>query len=463
MKKIHKKLLLSILISCLLVTLVIVLRSFWYEPEVSITKRPAPVTVPVTPMVHTPEQFGANGFDTKPDTTALQKALNAGGIVQLQNHATYIIDRPLVSKQSIVIETKDYAQAPATILQQSKETAFIFDNKPIASTTVAKNVAYNKPYVVVKDATGMKEGDLLHLRSTKLWYWDNRGYLTKGELHKITKIEGNTIYLDRTTQERYKVDLTETVTATAYPNAKLQIRNVSFAHPNPYNTVMMKVSYTSNAHFDKLSITNSQRVGLLLNATFQSVVSQANVNLGTTKDITSGYGIQDYGGSETLITDSTFMRVRRGVDFSGDTPSRYGTVRHSKAYGYKDGVLASGNSGFGTHSTAEHITFENNYVENFSYGFVTRGTYITIKNNIHTGFSRSFVATSYGNHVNLLHNTYKSRYNSSLENFVVLLDSYRGDMIAAGNTVENIKGPFIKGNAAQLDKTTIMDNNINTR
>ncbi|MFJ5759287.1 hypothetical protein ACIQAA_09190 [Neobacillus sp. NPDC093182] len=408
-----------------------------------------------------PEDFGANGFDNDPDTNSLQKAIDHSDTLLLKGGAKYIIDAPLESSHTITIKSED--SRPAMIIQRSSESALLINNVEKASTFVSKKIAYNQPYVELNDTKGIEPGDLIHLVSSKLWFWDNRGYLKKGEMHRVTKVEGKKVYLDTNTNGKYNVGKDESVTAKVYPQISLELSNVSFTHPTPLKTVMVRVSYTIDANINNVSVTNSKLLGIQLKNTYNSIVNNVKINLGTTKDITSGYGIQDWGGRGTLITNSTFARVRRGVDFSGDTPSRFGTVTHSKAYGYKDGVLASGNSGFGTHSTADNITFKNNYVKNFSYGFLSRGTNITVENNVHEGASRSFIAVSLGNHVNILNNSYKSINNSSLEGFIMLLDSYKGTIKASGNKIDGLNGPFIKGKTENLQDLTVKDNRVTTR
>ncbi|WP_000794048.1 hypothetical protein, partial [Bacillus cereus] len=268
----------------------------------------------------TPEQFGATGLGKEFDTQALQKAINSGSHLILKSGATYLIDKPLIINHSIKIETSKKNGKPAIILQKNKDSALIFKNDPVKSTYVKQTINPNQSYVVLESTEGMKIGDLLHLKSDKLWYWDNRHYLTKGELHKITKIQENKVYLESPTSEYYKIKEGEKVTATTYPEQNLELYNISFKHPKPQNTTMLKINYTSNARIEGISVINSKVTGILLNKTFHTYISNSYVELGTTKEIPTGYGIQDYGGIGNIITTSTFKKVRRGVDFSGDTP-----------------------------------------------------------------------------------------------------------------------------------------------
>ncbi|NEX80246.1 right-handed parallel beta-helix repeat-containing protein [Bacillus thermocopriae] len=452
-----------IILSILIVVLVLIsIKSFFTNsPEVVKEPKIQKTSPQKETLVHTPEQFGANGFDNEPDTEAIQKAINSGNTVILKSGATYIIDETLKSSHSINIKT-DHSEK-AKIVQKKNKSALIVDNQPVVETYVTKQILTNQSFVVLANTKGIKPGYLLHLKSSKLWYWDDRGYLKKGELHKVIKVEGKKVYLDRPIVENYKVGKEERVSASIYPNISLQLENITFTHPKPLKTIMLKINYTMNTNIENVIVKNSKRIGILLDTTYQTFVKKVFIDLGTTKDISSGYGIQDYGGTETLITDSVFKRIRRGVDFSGGTPSRYGIVRNSRAYGNKKGELASGNSGFGTHSTAEYITFENNYVENFNYGFLVRGRNITVKENILKGYSISFIAITYGNNVKVLKNTYHSINNSSLEMFILFLKTYKGTIDVQGNVVNSLKGPFIKGDIGQLESLILRKNTIQSK
>jgi hypothetical protein len=432
------------------------------EPEVTIETNVEPaITKPPKikePTMVTPEQFGANGWDKKTDTKALQKAIDSGSTLILKSGATYIIDQPLVITQSIKIYTN--GEKAAVISQKSKNTALVVENEPAISTYVSQEISSNQPYVVLKSIKGIKPGYLLKLKSSRLWYWDDRGYLTKGELHRVTRVEGNKVYLDAPTVEDYSVGKGEIVSATVYPELSLQLENITFSHPKPSTTVMVKVNYTINSKITSVSVKNSKQIGIFLNSTFKTEVHDADIDLGTTKDINTGYGIQDYGGSGTIIAESTFKRVRRGVDFSGSIPSRYGIVKDSKAFGYKTGTLASGNSGFGTHSTAEYITFQNNYIENFNYGFLVRGRNMTIQDNTLKGYSSYFITILYGDQVKVLNNNYQRLATSNLSNFIFLSNMYKGSIEARGNVAEEITGSFIKGDIDQLESLFLDENRI---
>lgn len=318
------------------------------------------------------------------------------------------------------------------------------------ATELIEEVVPGQSYVVVRDSHGMKAGDLLHLKSDKPWYWDDRRYLKKGELHKIVNIEENTLYLDRPVSDGYKVRQGETVKALSFPDQYFNLENLNIRHSHPSDTVMVKVNYASNSALTKVSIQNSQKIGIYLNKSYNTTISHANIILGTAMVVQTGYGIQDYGGSGTKITDSIFQQVRRGVDFSEDTPSRFGVVENSKAYGPMEGTLAEGNSGFGTHSTVEYITFRNNYIENFDQAFLPRGNHITINHNAAKNLKKTFVSIFYGDNLVLEKNTSSGQSGNQIESFILVPASYKGSISACDNKANNVRGPFLKGNMEQL-------------
>ncbi|KKK38786.1 hypothetical protein WQ57_07345 [Mesobacillus campisalis] len=428
--------------------------------EYLITPRNESINKPTknNPVINTPEQFGANGYDEKPDTKALQEAIDKSDILLLKSGATYIIDEPLVSNHTIEIKSDNQTKTPPIILQSSMDSAFVFENKPKFSTKVSEPIYQKDTFVVLNNTKGISPGDLIHLKSSTLWPDDNRGYLKKGELQKVLKVEGNKVYFERPMADEYKIDKTEQITAKVYPKLTLKLSNITFSHPEPYNTVMIDINYASDSIIKNLFVRNSKHTGIILNNTYNTKVSKVNINLGTTKDINTGYGIMDYGGTGTLVTESKFINVRRGVDFSGGTPSRYGKVTDSRAVGFKPDTLAGGNSGFGTHSTAEYISFENNTIENFNYAFLVRGNNVSIIGNSVEGSTRNFIYLSFGDNIKLENNTYDNKGVNSLNSFIMLSPTYKGSIIAKKNTILGLKGPLINGDLGMLNSLSLSGN-----
>jgi hypothetical protein len=345
----------------------------------------------------------------------------------------------------------------ATIIQNSKDSAIIADQPASGIANVTKSIYRGDKYITVSNTKNMKAGQLFYLKSDKLWYWDDRGYLTKGELNRIQSIDGNKVYLERPADEGYSIS-NENLNVTTYPLMSVTISNIIFTHPTAVDGVLLKISHVANSNFSRLSVNNSKTAGLILYTTYKSNVTNSYFDLGTTKDITSGYGLQDYGGTDNVFTYNTFKHVRRGIDFSGVTPSRYGLAEYNTSYGPDPGVMASGDSGFGTHSTAEYITFKYNTIYGFSYAFNNRGNHNVIENNKHYGNAKAFVGAGHGGNMTLNYNTYDKQKSRGYKNFVISFGDYEGFIRMYGNSANGVYESPIYLGSKNINSLYLMHN-----
>ncbi|MCA1033595.1 hypothetical protein LCL90_03035 [Bacillus infantis] len=400
-----------------------------------------PATGSAVQSTVTPEQFGANGFDLKPDTEALKKALNSGAdVVFLKDGASYIIEERLKVNRSIKIAS---GPKKATIIQKSDTQGVLYFRNPAKTAAAAsQKITKGSSFITASNTAGIKAGDILELKSNKLWKWDNRGSLTKGEIHLVKSVSGKNIYFTSKTDDSYDSGKGEKVTVRTYSPNTIVLENINFTYPKPTAATAIIIDPSLNSSFKNISVQNSKLTGLKLVKNVKATVSQSSFKLGTTKEISTGYGVQDYGGLRNQITRSTFEEVRRGIDFSGDIPSRFGVADYNSATGPAKGTLAAGNSGFGTHSTAEYISFRNNTVKNFDYQFVSRGDYISFTNNSGSGQSKAFLHTNYGDHITLANNRYTSINKSSLDYFILRSSSFGGSIKQQGN--KGLYRTFIK-------------------
>ncbi|WP_404356385.1 right-handed parallel beta-helix repeat-containing protein [Cytobacillus firmus] len=386
-----------------------------------------------SPDIITPEEFGADGFDKKPDTTALQKALDTGAdAVQLKEGATYYIDQTLTAQKSIKIFS---GKKKANIIQLSEnEKVLVFKNRAKSMTKVAEDITKGNLSIAAESAEDAQPGDIIELKSDRLWHWDHRNTLTKGEIHTVENVSGNKIHLSSKTNDSYSISKDENVTIKLYSPKTIHIENIRFSYSKPVTNTAIVIEPTIDSTFKNLNISKAKQTGIKLIKNINARVEKSFFSLHTDKKIAMGYGFQDYGGRGTTISNSTFEKVRRGIDFSGDIPSRFGRAANNRAYGPEKGTLAAGNSGFGTHSTAEYITFEDNYAENFDYHFVSRGNHITFKDNSGTGNARAFLHVTHGDNVTLENNSYTSTEGSKLEYFILKGTRFDGNIIQDGNT-----------------------------
>jgi hypothetical protein len=405
----------------------ILLLAFIVLPAILLFFRPSPASISA------PEDFGADGFDREPDTEAIQKALDSGAdIVELKEGATYYIDQTLTADQSLKLTS---GPKKANIIQKSEEErVFYFRNRARSPLYLADDVKKGTKAIKVTAAKKAQPGDIIELKSDVLWHWDNRNSLTKGELHTVEKISGNTIYLSSNTDDSYAISEGEKVTINLYSPKTLYIENIRFSYTKPVKNTALIIEPAVESVFKNINVSKAQETGIKLIKNINATLDKSFFSLQTDETVPTGYGFQDYGGRGTTVKNSTFEKVRRGVDFSGDIPSRFGRVENSTAYGPDKGTLAAGNSGFGTHSTAEYITFENNTVENFDYHFVSRGNHISFLNNSGTGNARAFFHITHGGDVKLEGNRYEDKDGNELDYFILKGTEFDGHITEDRNT-----------------------------
>lgn len=381
----------------------------------------------------TPEEFGAKINDSRDDTNAIQKALNKYGTVVLEG-GTYEIRKTLNIKKSVNLISKD-EKNPATIKNNGNSLA-ISAKAPIRYKGNIKisMLKDDKKIKIPKDVK-VEIGDLIHIKSDKLWYWNNRDSLYKGEVHKVDDINSKDISLSDSIYDNYDSD--ENLYITIYKESNIVIKDIKFINNILKDNIMIESDGFQDSKYINNIIEGSKQIGVLIRNNYNSNIEGNKITLGTTKDINTGYGIQDYGGTNNKINNNTIYKVRRGVDISGITPAHSILVEGNKVYGYNVLELATGSSGYGSHSTAVSVRYKNNYSYGFEYGFVLRGKDEIVENNIVEENEKSCVEVAYGTGSVIKNNTRKGKVRN--ESFLHVFKDYRGETKIINNKTENTK------------------------
>lgn len=383
-----------------------------------------------TNTIGTPEEFGAKTNDNKDDTLAIQKALNKYGIVRLKDGGVYNINKTLTINKSMQLYSG--TQNPATIIM-SGEASAIKGKAPINATIKIKQYLKAGTNTIKLPAnTNISTNDLIHIKSNKLWYWDNRDSLYKGELHSVTSFKNGIVTLSEGLFDSYLS--TEELTITIYKNSKITLQGINFKHPNAKGTVMLEFEGFKDSKYYKLGIENSKKIGLLVKNHYNSTIDANTVKLNTSKDIPTGYGLQDYGGTNNKFRNNYITKVRRGIDASGKTPSHNTLIENNKAIGQNASELATGSSGFGSHSTAVNTTYRNNTSQNFKYGFVLRGKNQKVEGNTVINPSLAVVEVAFGSTSVVNNNISKG---STTPYFVYCFKEFNGSSKITNNTTYN--------------------------
>ena len=437
------------------------------EPNAEVPVESNTEPPPSTSSVGTPEEFGANAFDTEDDTEALQQALDTYDTVKLTDGGVYYISDTLYIKKNQKIYTPEVR---ASIIQTVPLAAL--SNVPKLKTTLKLNKWLKKGQSAIQIAApdsmisdlfesdtvdsntselDIATNDFILMRSDQLWKEDNRGYLRKGEIHLAQSYTDGLLTLSEDLFDTYYAS--ETVTMNIYEPMTVELDNIEFKNSTHVFNTLISIWYTQNSVFKNLNIANAKEAGIILQYNYKATIENSTFHLGITKDDSqTGYGIQDNGGIYTSISECTFRGVRRGVDLSGNVPNWYSTVENCEAYGPMNTTqLATGNSGFGTHSTCMYATFRNNYVKGFRQGFALRGSNLLLENNTVYGNQDYFLQATHGTNITVQKNTY-TRFSkkTKLPVFANLTQSFSGKI----KLINNQSSPVTKWTSKAKNTST---------
>lgn len=416
--------------------------------------------VPLVKEVY-PQWWGAIGDNSNDDTSAIENALNMQSTVVLLSGRTYKTTSNITIYGNVSL--KSSGAIPAVIAPSGDFTTFTFKatSVAIASTTVSAEMEIGDKSVTLSSTANISVGDLLVFTSDVLWYWDNRDSLYKGELHTVKSIAGDVVTLTSPVADNYDITGVETVTVSVFPRKSVYIENIRI-EANPHiRSDIIDIYYMQDSYIEGLELINSDGAGLSLNACYNTLVNKASINLNADTSVGLGYGIQDRGGMFTKITHSNFTNCRRGVDFSGRIPSRFGEVSNSTVSHEDSFDLET--SGFGTHGTAEHILFANNIISGTRVGILVRGGNISIIGNTFSGKGQQCILASFGNNLYIGGNFVSSAANrirlnqglghSSWKEFLYIgIDFDAGGKITVfGNNAFQLRGQFIYTSQPDID------------
>jgi hypothetical protein len=358
--------------------------------------------------------FGAVGDGVTDDTAAIQAALDSGLKNIIFPAATYKINSAVNIPQT---DNLTLDLMGSTIEINGGYSAFQYVDAGSTSINITSNdIVRGRNYFICNsssDASNFSAGDLILIKTTTLWYQDDRGSTYKGELQLVERVSGSTVFIQG---EMY--DVYDTATDTISVQKLNSINNFCLKNGTIYNNRTsaqnggLNLYSLINPIIDNLVIDNHSIIGLQLKQCYSGIVQ--NCKITRSNDAGTGYGIELSNCTNTKVYMSYFNNCRRGVDLSGIYPSHVCEVIGNTAEGSgvdtTGAVMTSnsGQSGFGSHAQSVGGVFKDNKIINCRYGFNSRGFDELIQNNLMYGRGEYFVASTFGSNLTVDGNVYFS-------------------------------------------------------
>lgn len=402
-----------------------------------------------------PPLKGAKGDGITDDTQALQTILNS------YNNVYFPSGDYLVKNTLNITSNASLLGHNARLISHTLNARILLATGTLKSvnTSVTSDINIYDNQISLTNTTGIEVGDILQIKSNILWYFDNRGELFKGETFEVGHVDhtNKKLTLNIDSSDGYSLQ-NETIQVMVIKPIKVEIEGISFINGN-VGLNQNKDSVIRNCLIDNPNGTTGVSVNNSVRMTVEKTTIKNCFNTST------GYGLQDNASTNTKVLNCHFSNNRRGIDFSGGTPSRFGTVRGCsvEANGYNNSGthIFTYSSGFGTHGTAEHITFENNQLQNVREGFVIRGKSCIVQNNKLRGKVSFGVSFSAGEDLIVDGNTYESlRFFKTTTSGDLTRFSSMGMFVTC--TIENvINNLTITNNKADVLRTTLLNIHAN--
>lgn len=365
----------------------------------------------------------ANGNDWQP---AITKAVELGHItgqtVVLKSDKVYNIASTL-NFQGKNVSIASFGAKPAIIHAPGQRFHVLSIETPIDTHIryLSANQQINSHGWVISNGADIKPGMLVNIKSTIPWYFDprtDRSDARKSEHHRVTHVEGNTVYFEDPSNDGYDITM-ETVELAFWEPIHIKLDNITVRgehQPFSDTALAMRGITIEGAYEPLLNDVNTENLaytGILMRHSYRpSIIGGHGYG---SNYVGTGYGVQFSGCAWGFAFNRAFWNCRRGIDVSGghiisrqtviDTCSIFGSGRQGDGtwYGWTpDGKLGIQNFGFGSHGPADHTTYRNCKTANLHMPYGFRGGNETVEGGIHFGRTRNgVVALSSGSNATI--------------------------------------------------------------
>jgi hypothetical protein len=274
------------------------------------------------------------------------------------------------------------------------------------TVTIDGALASGTDTLLVDDASNIRVGYLIELRSNKAWYYDDAKLQPKGELHYVRKVSSDTVWTRHVTFDSYSAS--EDVDVIVYEPITVQIAGVNFIYPlndDQANGIALEARYWGpGSRITNCSIQESDLTGLQLTSCFNIRIDNSDI-VGCDKQ-GNGYGIHDQGGYGSIIENNYFYGNRSGID-AGNYMSRSNKFTNNIVNA--SNLENDSTRALGLHQLAEGWLIEGNVIESAYYGIIDRGVNNVIKGNKFHSIGAVVISKNGGGSFTVMDNIYNSQ------------------------------------------------------
>ena len=325
-------------------------------------------------------QYGAIGDNSTDDTVPVRNAFNSGVTLIGTSLDTHYVTSTIRIKDKPVRflpSGPEYVSFTASM----NDTMFNFTGT-ISDTidTLAADGVQGKNFYVVNSPDSFAVGDMTRLASDSSFYHQSSSASRMGEINKVVRINGDTLFLSHSVTDNYSVE-----------DGSIQVRIFKFPSPEPLyiegmncildsrlmnidsvnvptgyyaiTTPTLMIQYKDQPFLYRCRTDSAMYLGIhlyeCLDFTVDKCETYSSVQSG------SGYGVNPVACTGGVIERCFMFNSRHAIDVSAKyIPSHDVVVRNN---------IARGGGNYSTHSGAENITFIGNTITGYASAFNIRG------------------------------------------------------------------------------------------
>ena len=291
----------------------------------------------------------------------------------------FLLSGPLTIERPINIRGLG-ASLSQIIAPESVRSSFVNINNPEISELIPlSSLEGGSLSIEVQPLSYLGEdcNQLMIRDKSKLWPHDIRDNVFYGEIVEVDTVDGSTLKISEPLRSSYSPDHAQLFLMCDFDVAISDL-GVSFKK-QALGSKAIAVKGASSVTIQNVRISKSGRVGIFVENSVDVEIRDNALWDGFPVGCRTCYGIQTYGTQDVLIDGNEVNNYRRGIDVSGEFPSRRVRVVSNVIRASSDVVI--GASGLGTHGSAVGVLFFANRVYGGVISAFIRGTNIDVQQN----------------------------------------------------------------------------------